>query len=393
MQRPIRIMLAAAAVLLGACASPRPVRVVTWNVEDLRPVPPARTDASRARAIAGVIRRLDPDVLLLNEIAYDRPEGPGWEPGAPPGSNAQRFADEHLPDLRLTAWMPETNTGEPSGHDLDRSGRAVTTPPPYRPGRPTPEQLAFANDAHGFGVYPGQYAMALLVAPGHRILHDRIRTFRLFRWADMPGAVPPRALDGSPWYTDEAWAAFRLPSKTLAVVPVLLKDGGVLHCVISHPTPPAFDGPEGRNKHRNRDEILLIKAYLENEPWLVDDQGRPGGLPPGAHAVVLGDLNADPKDGDSVGDPIGRLLKSPVLGPDPEPVAPTPQDGLDPWDTSTFGLRVDYVLPSAGLRVVGTGVWREIEGPDGPASDHFPVWAEIIVPDAKCAEPTYHPAP
>jgi endonuclease/exonuclease/phosphatase family metal-dependent hydrolase len=49
--------------------------------------------------------------------------------------------------------------------------------------------------------------------------------------------------------------------------------------------------------------------------------------------------------------------------------------------TSSFGLRVDYVLPSTDLRVVGGGVWTAL--PSGATefpSDHYPVWVEITVP-------------
>jgi hypothetical protein len=223
--------------------------------------------------------------------------------------------------------------------------------------------------------------MALLVDPRFEIFHDQIRTYRLFRWKDLPGAAPPR-VEGTDWYTPEAWDDLRLASKTLAAVPVRLPNDQVVYCVLSHPTPPAFDGPEGRNKLRNRDEIRLLRAYLDNEPWLTDDHGDPGGLPPGAHAIVLGDLNADPKDGSSIGNPIAHLLGSRALGPDPVPTSHAAIDGLDPTDTARFGLRVDYVLPGKDLRVLRSGIWRSAATEENvPPSDHFPVWAEIVVPD------------
>jgi endonuclease/exonuclease/phosphatase family metal-dependent hydrolase len=373
------------------------IRVATWNVEDVRTIDILTDDQPRLGAIAETIQRLRPNILLLNEIAYDRPDGPDWLPSdTVPGRNAERFVERYLSvpqaeglrPIRYHAWMPEVNTGEASGHDLDRSGEAVAEwPRPAAPGpdgsspEQTPDQRAYGNDAWGFGTYPGQYGMALLVDPRFEILHDRVRTYRLFSWAALPEAESPKAPDGAPWYPPEAWAQFRLASKTLADVPVRLPDGTVVHCVISHPTPPAFDGDERRNRLRNRDEIRLLRAFLDNEPWLTDDHGDPGGLPPGAHAIVLGDLNADPEEGDSEGAPVAGLLSSPVLGPDPEPVSPRERPGLDPGDTAAFGLRVDYVLPSAGLTVLRSGVWPHTDQ-GTPASDHFPVWAEIIVPDA-----------
>jgi hypothetical protein len=380
-----------------ASAQPLAIRVATWNAEDISTLDILTDDQPRLMAIAETIQRLRPNILLLNEIAYDHPEGPDWlRTDTTPGQNARRFVDRYLSVPRADAlapiafntWMPPVNTGQPSGHDLDRSGQAVTEWPRPAPANPdgtpprqTNDQRAFGNDAHGFGTYPGQYGMALLVDPRFEILHDRIRTYRLFHWADLPNVQPPSLPDGSPWYTSETWDGFRLSSKTLADVPVRLPNGTIVHCVISHPTPPAFDGPENRNKLRNRDEIRLLRAFLDNEPWLIDDHGDPGGLPPGAHAIVLGDLNADPKSGNSIGNPIAHLLDSPALAPDPAPTTDTPAEGLAPHHTAAFGLRVDYVLPGKGLETLRTGIWHPAASESGPAaSDHFPVWAELVVP-------------
>lgn len=375
---------------------PLAIRVATWNIEDVSTLDILTDDQPRLAAIAETIQRLRPNILLLSEIAYDHPEGPDWlRSDTVPGQNARRLVERYLSTpkadslapILYTTWMPSVNTGQPSGHDLDRSGQAVTEwprPPATNrdgsPPRQTDDQRAFGNDAHGFGTYPGQYGMALLVDPRFEILHDRVRTYRLFRWADLPNASAPTSPDG-PWYTPEAWAEFRLSSKTLADIPVRLPNGTIVHCVISHPTPPAFDGPENRNKLRNRDEIRLLRAFLDNEPWLIDDHGDAGGLPPGAHAIVLGDLNADPQTGDSIGNPIAHLLGSPALAPDPAPATDTPAEGLAPHHTAAFGLRVDYVLPGKGLEVLRTGIWRPAASESTPApSDHFPVWAELVVP-------------
>lgn len=373
-----RFFLCGILLATPACVAPTTLRVATWNAEDIRAADLADPNQPRLAAAGQTIRALRPDILLLNEIAFD-----------PAGQNASRFADQYLTlqtggtAWPMSAWMPPVNTGEPSGHDLDRSGGAITVHPEPEaagsdgtPPRQTLEQRAYGNDAWGFGTFSGQYGMALLVRPGLEILEDQVRTFRLFLWSDMPGAQPPSLPDGTPWYTPEAWAEFRLASKTMAAVPVRLPSGEVLYCLISHPTPPAFDGPEGRNKHRNRDEIRLLRAYLDNEPWLIDDAGVAGGLPAGAHVVVLGDLNADPVDGNSVGDPIGSLLGSPVLGPDPCPVSDSVIEGLDATDTARFRLRVDYVLPGRTLEVSGSGIDRT-----ATASDHFPVWVDLVVPD------------
>jgi hypothetical protein len=47
--------------------------------------------------------------------------------------------------------------------------------------------------------------------------------------------------------------------------------------------------------------------------YIYDDAGRFGGLPEGARFVVLGDMNADPFDGDSVDSAIRQLLDNPAV--------------------------------------------------------------------------------
>ena len=97
-------------------------------------------------------------------------------------------------------------------------------------------------------------------------------------------------------------------------MPVLV-DGEVVHLLAAHPTPPTFDGPEDRNGLRNADETRLVADYLTPAAggYIHDDAGRYGGLPEGARFVVLGDMNADPSDGDSVDSAIRRLLDNPAV--------------------------------------------------------------------------------
>ncbi|MEZ4950428.1 MAG: hypothetical protein R2784_13730 [Saprospiraceae bacterium] len=64
--------------------------------------------------------------------------------------------------------------------------------------------------------------------------------------------------------------------------------------MISHPTPPVFDGKEDRNGKRNHDEIRLWKDYIQNAAYLKDDNNRTEGLEKDAHFVIMGDSNADP---------------------------------------------------------------------------------------------------
>ncbi|MBL8965017.1 MAG: endonuclease/exonuclease/phosphatase family protein [Phycisphaeraceae bacterium] len=378
------------------------IRVATFNLNDVRTDDLLDPMNPRLRRLAQTIQRLRPNVILLTEIAYDMPGAPGVDDDAQPGQNARRFAESFLaaaqaPGLRaldMAAFMAPVNTGIPSGHDLDLNGKVVmeypTPPPPRADGtRPPPseEARAYGNDCHGFGTFPGQYGMALLVDRRLEIVAGGVRTFRLMPWDFVPGGLLPSRADGSPWFTAQAQREVRLSSKSHWDVPVRLPNGAEVHFLCSHPTPPVFDGPENRNGRRNHDEIRFWADYIENASYIVDDQNNPGGLDKRAHFVILGDLNADPEKGDSFKNPIATaLFTSRRLHADQPPTSDLEIQGLSPSDTALFKLRVDYVLPSRTLGIVRSGVWRHapvdpLTGRPAPfPSDHFPVWMEIMVP-------------
>ncbi|HJO35084.1 MAG TPA: endonuclease/exonuclease/phosphatase family protein [Gammaproteobacteria bacterium] len=400
----LRMALPAMAALLLLWALPAPagapadapVRFATFNaslsrsqagalIADLR-----RADDAQAQAVAAIIQRVDPDVLLLNEFDYD-----------PAGEALALFQRRYLGVAQGDApavtypyvYVGPSNTGVPSGRDLDNDG-----------------SVGGPNDAYGFGLFPGQYGMAVLSK--YPILTRQVRTFRHFRWQDMPGALlpddpaTPAPLD---WYSAEELAELRLSSKSHWDVPVWI-DGRVVHVLASHPTPPVFDGAEDRNGRRNHDEIRFWADFVSPgraAGYVYDDAGRRGGLRPGAAFVILGDLNADPYDGDSTGRPVWRLLNHPRVTAAPTPgsagaiEATARQGGVnavqlgDPrLDTADFAdgegaagnLRVDYVLPSRDLRIAAAGVfWPTAADPlfalvgDYPfaSSDHRLVWADL----------------
>lgn len=389
-------MLAARTGLLAQPTTETPgavvLRVATFNIEDARSEDFQGPGSSRLRRLAEVIQRLRPNVLFLNEIACDMAGAPGVLAGQPMYTNAQRFADNFLgvpqgpglAPLRYKAFMAPVNTGVPSGFDLDHDGNVARTYPASTPGAPQGAASSYGNDCWGFGTFPGQYGMALLADERLTILAEKVRTFRLLPWDYMPGALLPQKPDGTGWYSPEELKFIRLSSKSHWDVPVQLPGGAVVHFLCSHPTPPVFDGDEKRNARRNHDEIRFWADYLDGSPYIVDDSNTPGGLAPGSWFVVLGDLNADPHRGQSMKDPIGKfLLAGGRFNTSITPTSDVPLAGLDPEATSTFKLRVDYVLPSRELGIARAGVWRL--GADGLGkppfpSDHFPVWVEIVVP-------------
>jgi hypothetical protein len=223
----------------------------------------------------------------------------------------------------------------------------------------------------------------------------------------MPDArLPVGPVTGEAYYSDEALAVFRLSSKSHWDVPVRVGDR-VVHVLASHPTPPVFDGPEDRNGCRNHDEIRLWVDYLtpERAGYLVDDAGQRGGLAEAADFVLVGDLNADPFDGDSV-DGIRLLLEHPRVTGDFTPYsdgaveaanrqrrANDSHQGDPAADTADFSdsnpgnLRADYCLPSRTLEVVDGGVFWPVRSDPAAewidASDHRLVWVDIEIAEEK----------
>lgn len=335
------------------------------------------------KLVAAVIQSVRPDVILINEFDYD-----------PSGKSAEDFIFNYLmrrhsglDGIRYRySYIAPVNTGVASPFDLNRDGR-VEGP----------------NDAWGFGAYQGQYGM--LVLSRYPIDQRQLRTFRLFKWKDMPGAQLPVHGSGQAWYSDTMLRWFPLSSKSLWDIPVWTSAGRI-HLIAAHPTPPAFDGEEGRNRLRNHDEIRLIADYVSGDAgrsaYIYDDNGAKGGLPADARFVIAGDMNADPLDGASHQSAINQLLDHPRIDARSVPTSDGAGESThrvgggnlahqgDPAaDTAVFGdppgnLRVDYVLPSNDLAVVDSGVYWPLSTEPGAAfmdaSDHRLVWIDIEAP-------------
>jgi len=73
------------------------------------------------------------------------------------------------------------------------------------------------------------------------------------------------------------------------------------------------------------------------------------------------------------------LMTSQNQGLEPINFTSLPLGSSTGTDTSSFRLRVDYALPSSDLTVLDSGIWRH-GASEGFASDHFPVWVDLIAP-------------
>ena len=437
-------------LLAAGCARAEPVRFATFNAALSRESPgellaAMRTrDDEQAKAVAAVIQAARPDVLVLQEFDH----GPGYDPD---GEALRLFQANYLAvpqqdDLEPISYehvyLAPSNTGKPTGVDLNSDGRVAPCP-----GAEVGTD-AYAADCHGWGKYPGHYAFVILSK--HPIDREGIRTFGELLWKDLPNNHLP-----DDYYNGAAKAVLRLSSKNHVVVPIEI-GGETIDVLAAHPTPPVFDGEENRNGRRNFDEIGLWSLWLfhwNGQLYLLrDDDGQRPDVATGSRVtgrtsmggrassrgagrfVILGDFNADPHDGESMtvatdvelipanlwfwsphGDrraadvisdhhATASHLYTDLLPPtSPGGVAAAERDGGvnaehagDPaadtadWDDERGpgNLRVDYVLPSADLDVTGGGVlWPTADEPMmgvdlatvERASDHRLVWVDVDV--------------
>jgi len=329
----------------------------------------------KLRRLAAVIKKVRPDVLVLMEVDYDA-EGKILDLFR---QNLLSIPLDNFEGIDYPyAYQIQTNTGLISEVDIDGNGT-----------------VSLPNDAYGFGNYEGQYASAILSKYPIDIANQR--SFQKFLWKNMPDAALPQNSDGSSYYSEEVLEVFRLSSKNHIDLPLLISDEHTIHALISHPTPPVFDGDEDRNGKRNHDEIKLWSDYITGENYLVDDNGGTGGLNNDESFMIFGDLNADPVDGDSYNNAISLLLEHPRVNQNVTTGALIPSSnggtehnqstgniGDPAYDTSFFGLRIDYVMPSADLTVVDSGVFWPSSNEEGSelvqnnaASDHLLVWVDV----------------
>ena len=388
--KPIFLTLALA---LAGPAQAETLRIATFNaslnrqnVGDL--LADIKAGDSQVAAVAEIIQRVRPDVLLLNEFDDDPAALALFQTLLQTGQNTSGLGAARLITYTETFRAP-VNTGVPSGYDLDGN-----------------QEIGGPGDAYGFRFFPAQYGMAVL----SNLPITNARTFQTFLWKDMPDNLIP---DG--FYSPAAEGIFRLSSKSHWDL-TLAADGTEAHLLAAHPTPPVFDGPEDRNGRRNHDEIRFWADYVRGAPYVYDDAGSKGGLAAGTHFVIAGDINADPFDGGSTNDAILQLLDHPLIQGSATQ-APSSEGGAEAtdrqggankrhrgpaaFDTADFGfdrdnpgtdrapgnLRVDYVLPSKTLKIVNSGIyWLPSSDPlfklaEHPNSDHRFVWIDVEIPE------------
>ena len=335
------------------------------------------------KAAAEVIRKVNPDVLMINEIDHDID---AMLLGNDYSLNAHRFNDAYLnqgenPLNYQFVYAAPCNTGFLSGKDFDNNGKVATE---------ADRGLDFyGGDCYGYGAYPGQYSMTILSRYPLQI--EKARTFQKFLWKDLPNnLIPPK------WYSDDEIEIYRLSSKSHWDIPVKIGEK-TIHLLLSHPTPSGYDEAENRKGRLNYDEIRMWVHYLNNDSVLVDDKGKRGGLAETESFIVAGDMNASIRGEilETGQRAIDQLLKHPRINDCGQllvnkgalsiqmPGSPNYIERSSSGE-GTRSSRVDHLLPSIDLKPINGGVYRPdatVNPEDAAlakkASDHRMIWLDF----------------
>lgn len=349
----IRALAGAALIAaLGAYAQAEPLRIATYSPDLSRDGPGlllrdlGRTGKKTDPQIAAVVRVIAetrPDILLLTDFDWD------YE-GRALSAFTALLAEAGLDYPHRFAARP--NAGMATDLDLNADGRQNT-----------------ADDAQGFGEFPGQGGMAILSR--HPI--GPVTEYTDALWRDLPGHLMPPL-------PEDVTAARRLSSAAHWDATITVANRP-LHLLAMAATPPVFDGAEDLNGRRNHDELAFWLNRLPDQAF-----------------VLAGNLNIDAQDSEGRPEALTRLMAH-VTDPMPRSAGgaaakggvndgqkgdPALDTGDWPDDKPPGNLRVDYVLPQKGLKVLDSGVFWPADGPLAQtalaASAHRLVWLDLEWP-------------
>ncbi len=400
-------LLALFALMLSACggsSSPKKftetVRFATFHVDmaydhsqgyfDLLAQTRATGEAQDPRLanLAAVLQQTyqeaQPDVLLLTGIATQISEG-----GLPDETAIIQFEQNYLAQPQASdlsglsypyRYVAATNSGQFIPVDVNGDGK-----------------LALPEDAQGYGHFHGQNSFVLLSQ--YPLEPQQARTFRQFKWHQVEGVSKPLRDDGSE-LEEATWERLNVMDTNFVDIPMRLPDGRRVSLLLTQLVNQQPDEGARRSawlQHRNGAQLNFIADYISDRKdgdYLVDDQGRRGGVNLGRPFVLMGNLNNDE-------DPFHLTVQTPWAEPfevnssalrrvlsDSYLLGSNGRfnsDGLTPdsfgadayqqlvgsshihpqiW-TSLSGMRFSYVLPHKALPIVDSGVFWPAPGEEG----------------------------
>ncbi|GAA5193041.1 endonuclease/exonuclease/phosphatase family protein [Ferrimonas gelatinilytica] len=298
--------LALCALLLSACggsSSPKKftntVRFATFHVEMAYDSSDgyfqllAQTGATgadqdpRLANLASILQQTyqgdKPDVLLLTGISTKISEG-----GVPDETAIAQFEQNYLAQPQASdlsglsypyRYVAATNSGQFIPHDVNGDGK-----------------LALPEDAQGHGHFHGQNSFVLLSK--YPLEPQQARTFRQFKWHQVEGVSKPLRDDGSEM-DDAIWESLSVMDTNFVDIPLRLPDGRRISLLLTQLVDQQPAGDSRRSawlQQRNGAQLNFIADYISDRKdgdYLLDDQGRRGGVNLGRPFVLMGNLNND----------------------------------------------------------------------------------------------------
>ena len=406
--------------------SPPPCSAPAWRRPGRRPrsadpgVPAGRGESDRqGRPLRDVQRLAEPQ---RRGPAGHRPVDAEQRPGVAdrrdhPAGQPRRPADQRVRLRRRRPGRRAVPRQLPRGAAQRRAGRGLPLllrravqhrhAERLRP-RTTTGSWAVADDAFGFGFFPGQFGMA--VFSKYPIKYDDVRTFQHFLWKDMPGALLPDDPTTPPRGLVLARRARRLPA--LEQVPLGRPDQ---HRHEDRALPGLPPDPAGVRRTPRTATARATTTRSGSGPTTspaaprrrtsTTTTGGTGGLARGARFVIAGDQNSDPLDGDSIPGSTQQLLDNPRINassppdqrrrrrgdraagrrePDPRVAAAVRHRRLRRQRTRQPAGRLRAAEPTAGdprLGRVLAGARRPVVPADlvfpAQPTDHRMVWVDV----------------
>ena len=170
----------------------------------------------------------------------------------------------------------------------------------------------------------------------------------------MPGArLPddPNTTAPADWYS----AGGARDLQALVEEPLGLADHEIgkktMHFLVSHPTPPVFDGPEDRNgtPELRRDPPLGRLHHARRRAGTSTTTAGAAGLKPGLLFVIAGDQNSDPLDGDSIPGRSSSSIEHPLVNTKLTPSSPGAVEQAALQGGANAMHRGDPAFDTAGL--------------------------------------------
>ncbi len=311
------------------------IRIVHYNIKELDSEKIQKfsrfPNLEQLRSAAKTLRELDPDILSINEMQYDRPGVPTTQ-FRTEGKNIKQFAKLSGLSLPYYSFDP-ANTGE-NAKKLENN---------YYPPMGFPNWIEYA-DLVNFGMFPGQYSSGAL---SKYKVRDKVVISKLTWKQFNPQIDLSQFADakGNPLPED-----IELFDKNFSDITLKIQ-GKDVHLVLLHTVPAfGFGNKNTPNFLRNRDQLAFLKWYLTGQPERPDLDIKP--LNKETRFIAMGDWNIDYKKEQG-----GEIIKSLMTQFQPWLENPNSTYIGDNFSQNTdFSATLDYILLSHHFKILNSGI-------------------------------------